>query len=540
VYPSPRSLRLQCNEPYLQSTLAPRSWSLSLHVSASPGAGDVSPVQSPDKKKLYPKAGDIVRYFDIDGGKEDGQAMVGKVSFIQKNIGGQGSGWTLDVTEMEDLGDGYYGDFSAIKRKRRTTRDLLAVSPLPASFVRTENAWKIPRDPKTGRPRPRVEQYDVEGYEGPFSGANAVDQTVVEADAEVYAALKNRLLRDAAIAGLAGTLIANLSQGLELATIYAAGALASLIYLFLLSVNTDTVATDKARLGKSIASVRFVLPLFVIMGVAWYDNNLGNASPAKGIGSFELIAPTQFAAATLGFLTYRLPLFFTQIQDTLKGENGDAILPGSLGLAMQLAKDKSEDGAAKGSFTTEALTTVLLVSGPQAAGRSELVKRLIAEGEGRYISPERVDRISDPINFERLDQRGDFLVVDASGRYGTTKKGVIDAAKAAGTNSVVVIDASVDLAKVLTRQSGLRIVGVWVGLSSVNAFEERIAAEMDSDGFKMPDDETRERFMRTRVRQIVKEVEYGISSGIFEFTILNEDEDDSMKQLRDAASYCFK
>ena len=59
---------------------------------------------------------------------------------------------------------------------KKTTRDLLAVSPLTASFVRSENAFKVPRDPETGLPRPRVEQYDVEGYLGPFTGLDAVDQ----------------------------------------------------------------------------------------------------------------------------------------------------------------------------------------------------------------------------------------------------------------------------------------------------------------------------------------------------------------------------
>ena len=41
-------------------------------------------------------------------------------------------------------------------------------------------------------------------------------------------------------------------------------------------------------------------------------------------------------------------------------------------------------------------------------------------------------------------------------------------------------------------------------------------------------------------REIVQEIEFGISSGIFEFTILNEDEETSLKQLSEAASYSFK
>jgi len=503
----------------------------------------LAPAES-QEKPIYPNVGDLVRYYDLDGGKADGQVLVGKVTFIQKNVGREKSGWTLEVTELEDLGEGYYADYPArVRNSKRTLRDLAAVNPLSGTFVRTENAFKVPYDKATGKPRVRAEQYDIEGYEGPFSGANAIDQSVLEQDAIMYSEMKGRLLRAAALAGLAGTLVADLTKGPEDAIIYAAGVVGSLVYLLLLSIKADTVASPGAKFGKSISNLRWAMPLFVLIGVALYDQSLGDANPVKGKGLFDYITAEQYAAAVLGFLTYRVPLFLLQILDSLKDdESGEFAIPGSTGIAIKLAKGEDKGLESTSSiFKDDSLPTILLVSGPQASGRSDLVRRLIAEGEGRYVEPQRVDRVKEGAKFERLEQREEFLKVDASGRYGLTRQGIVASAKECDPgSSVVVVDADADLARQLAKIGGVRLVGVWVGLESVQDFEDSLGALIDSGEIEIPEGETREVVMRSRIREIVQEIEFGISSGIFEFTILNKNEDESLKQLREAAAYCFK
>ncbi|GKY93240.1 hypothetical protein MPSEU_000291700 [Mayamaea pseudoterrestris] len=546
--------RIRCNQqlrPTMSSNTAyfPRHSFQNVHLQEIKGfgayipqTGEEDPVLAAKQlKRFYPTAGDIVKYYDLDGGKTDGQWFLGKISFIQRNIGNEGSGWTLDIAELEDLGDGFFADYSARQRaSKKTTRDLASVSPVTASFVRAENAFKIPRDP-AGVPKPKVERYDIEGYEGPFSGINAINQDVVEQDALIYDALKSKLFRYAALAGLAGTLVADLVKGTEDAVIYAAGAAASLGYLFLLSVKTDTIASDKAGLGKNIASFRFVLPLVVVGAVAWYNANLGDASLVNGHGLLEFVTPEQFGAATLGFLTYRVPLFLTQIGDALRDtSDGESLLPGSAGIALSLVKEARESqgaASANANLATDEtdLPTVLLVSGPQATGRPKLVQRLIQEGNGRFVAPRPVDKVADPANFDRLLQRDEFLILDSSGRYGTTKEGILQSARATGPDSVVVIDADVPLVKQLVKISGLRLVSVWVGLKDLESFKKRMVLDDD-----IPEGETAESLMRARTREIVQEIEYGISCGIFEFTILNEDEDESLVQLQEAAAFCFK
>jgi guanylate kinase len=491
--------------------------------------------------------GDFVLYYDLDGGKAEGQVLVGKVTFIQRNVGSPSDeydGWKLELSQMEDLGEGYFGEYSARQRgSRRALRDLGSVRPLAATFVRTENAYKVnPVDKTTGQPIPRATRYDVVGYEGPFSGVNAIDWTVVEKDAEAYSLQKGQLLRAVAIAGVAGTLVADLVKGEQDAIIYAAGSLASVLYLLLLSVKTDTVATPEAKYGKSIANARWAMPALVLVGIALYNASLGEGNPVRDGGLFDYITAEQYGAAILGFLTYRIPLFLIQIRNAFKDqETGQAVLPGSAGVAMKLiSEDKADSASDSTSLASDSLKTVLLVSGPQATGRSDLVRQLIEQGEGKYVAPMRVDRIKDGPEFDRLERREAFLEVDESGRYGLTKEGILKSCQACGRDSVVVIDANVDLAKQVTKISGLRLVSVWVGRESVQEFEQQLETDVERGIVRVSEDETKESVIRGKIRDIIQEIEYGISSGIFEFTILNANQEESLKQLREAASYCFK
>lgn len=81
---------------------------------------------------------------------------------------------------------------------------------------------------------------------------------------------------------------------------------------------------------------------------------------------------------------------------------------------------------------------------------------------------------------------------------------------------------------------------MWVGLDELSKFEERIDAQIESGKISVPEGETAESVRRTKIRAIVSDIEFGVMSGIFEFTILNDDFDKSLKQLKSAAEYCFE
>jgi guanylate kinase len=498
----------------------------------------------PKKKPLLPRAGDVVRYYDLDGGKAKGQVLVGKISFISPDLSTP-NGWKVELTELEDVGEGYYAEYSSTKRSwKKTTRDLPDVSPVAASFVRNESAFKVPIDRLTGGPKARAEQYDLDAFTGPVSDFSPQSQTILEADAVLYKELKGRLLRYAAISGLAGTLIADVSQGGDFAAVYGAGFVSSLGYLFLLSLKTDSLATTgpMSKLAQNVSALRFVMPLLVFVGVALYNQSLGDANPAGG-SMFSSVTSRQFAAAILGFLTYRLPLFGIQLQGAFSGDDDDnnkegLTLPGSAGIALQMVTQDSPVAEITTAVTAD-LPTVLLISGPQATGRSALVEELVSTDD-RFTRPKMVDRVVEGASFERLEQRDEFLSITEKGRYGLTKENLLESAKDVGTKQVVVLDADVPLAQEITKIAGLRVVGVWVGLESVKEFEGRLSAALADGSLSTPEGETAASVTRARLKEIVKEIEYGLSSGIFEFTVLNKDPKESLRQLKEAGAYCFK
>jgi len=514
----------------------------------------IRPEISEAKSKLrlvFPKVGDLVRYYDLDGGQAKGQELVGKLSFIQASSGS--SQWLAEVTELDDVGEGYYAEYPSRKRRKSKLIGLETVSPLMGSYVRTEDAFKIPTD-AMGNVRPYMDTYSLEEYEGPM--AIPVDESVLQEDLNNYSSLKGRLLRDAAIAGFIGTIIADLIKGFDDALVYFFGAIAGVGYLFFLGIKTDTLGSVDAKMGTNVSNLRFFLPVLVLVGVALQNVSMGSNSPMSADGSspgnmLSFVSQEQFAAAMLGFLTYRIPLFTSQLVPIIS-ETAGATLPGSAGVAMQMARDAKKSKEAKESsnniFDGDDLTTVLVVSGPSFTGKSDLVKRLIDESEGKLIAPKYLDKVADPIIFEQMEGRNGILKFDTTGRYGLTKDSLVNAARKpseSGENAgvieqVVVVDADVDLAKKLTNVGGLRLVGVWVGLDQLEKFEDRLTEEIDSGKFPIPEDETPDSFRRAKIREIVKDIEYGVVSGIFEFTVLNDSEERSMMQLKNAAEYCFK
>ena len=57
----------------------------------------------------------------------------------------------------------------------------------------------------------------------------------------------------------------------------------------------------------------------------------------------------------------------------------------------------------------------------------------------------------------------------------------------------------------------------------------------------VPEDETKESFTRGKIKEIINEIDYGLGSGIFEFTILNNSSGGTpLQELKEAASYAFK
>jgi len=96
-------------------------------------------------------------------------------------------------------------------------------------------------------------------------------------------------------------------------------------------------------------------------------------------------------------------------------------------------------------------------------------------------------------------------------------------------------------------------------LNSVQDFEYNLKQQLQDGTLVIPPDEynNEESYLRAKIKEIISEIDYGLGSGIFEFTILNsinsndKDTNDptttttttkssSLLELKEAASYAFK
>jgi hypothetical protein len=193
----------------------PEEASVNDDASSSSSASSTTATMINGRPRLTPKIGDLVRYYELDGGDRRGEELVGKITFLIQRP----HTYVAEITQLEDVGEGYFAEFSSTKRmSKKKDRDITQVSPLTSSFVRSEQAFKVPFDAVTGRVKVRQEQYDLDGWEGPQ--AVPINQDIVQADEVLYAQLKTKLLKDAAIAGLAGSVLVNILKGSEDAIIY--------------------------------------------------------------------------------------------------------------------------------------------------------------------------------------------------------------------------------------------------------------------------------------------------------------------------------
>ena len=77
----------------------------------------------------------------------------------------------------------------------------------------------------------------------------------------------------------------------------------------------------------------------------------------------------------------------------------------------------------------------------------------------------------------------------------------------------MVVDADVSLARKLVDLSGARLVGVWIGLDDIDKFESLLRGKIASGKIDVPEGETEDAVLRAKVRQVVKDIEFGVVSG---------------------------
>lgn len=115
--------------------------------------------------------------------------------------------------------------------------------------------------------------------------------------------------------------------------------------------------------------------------------------------------------------------------------------------------------------------------------------------------------------------------------------GIVFSCQRLFARQVCLVDAERPLVKVLMGVGDVELIGVWVSLDSIEAIEDRIRATLTKDGVSQ-DSPDLDSDVRGLVRQAVDDIEFGVMSGVFDFTVINNsDMEESMETVRRAVQF---
>jgi len=290
--------------------------------------------------------------------------------------------------------------------------------------------------------------------------------------------------------------------------------------------------------------------------------------------------PTVYAAL-VGYVLVPLAMQVRGIVGALP-EAKDVIqaIPGSFGVAAKMTKEAQQKEALKQAATLKPVRKakalpVFIVSGPRGTGKSTLIQRL-KEADPRFREPDWV--VTRDIEQGPGAGSGRRIVV-SEGDYKALKKtkslavsyrpygeegeqvdfglpaaSVIATVKEAG---VCLLDVDPPTARQLLEYRWdrplealapgedveLAFVCVWVSVNSIDTVVERNRAQLQMNGTGAAGgaeaDDALEKQLASIRRQATADMEWALTSGRFDFTIVNEDVDAASAELQKDAQYCF-
>lgn len=495
-----------------------------------------------DMSLPIPKEGDIV----LLPGKWKNENILGRIRYMRLSD-------NQLMVEVIPLKEGKsYAVYTIDRNEKSYTENVDKLKPVRAFFLRSENGYKIAYRKNTTDIILRAPSYRVvdENFNLPIK---EVSVKILEEDLKKYNELKNRMVINTLKFGAVGSVFTLLAFGYDAAFNYVLGDIFAAFYLILLGKKVDGIGAGftanpsivtRSKLDEILAKGRFLVPLLLVTVIAAKNTLIDDRINTQ----FNTMSKEQFLAAMAGFLTYRVSLLSTEV-----GVSSDDLMsfaPGSFaeGLRQSKAFNKDKNGG-KDDSTSIPLKTVVLVTGPYAAGRSLITSSLISKDNTNVKqlkllttdipawqkSPEKYELISTE-DYEMLRKQNSLIydglerkILSSPITVGLTMAG-LEGAIVSSSSSSLVIDGPPPLLEALSKIPSLRLINIWISLQTKEQFIEKASTIVQEEAFKLAqktgDKASVAAKSATEVSTLVNEAAGDITfymqkAPLFEYTLLN-------------------
>lgn len=524
-----------------------------------------------------PKEGDIV----LAPGKWKEEKILARIRFLEYFQATKT--WKAEIIPLKD---GKSENVFVVDRGAKSKSEpVSSLRPVQAFFLRSENGYKVAYRRNTTEvvlKAPSYRQLDGTNFTMP---AKVVNMETLQNDMAKYEDLKRRMVSNTLKFGAAGTVFTTVVYGTSTSLSYSLGALAGTLYLILLGKKVDIIGSGlslsslqskPSKVDELLAKSRYLVLLLLVGFLA--AKNVIIDGETLNFGQLNVLSREQFLGSMAGFLTYRLALFVTEVGTELRTEDFLSIAPGSMAEGYRQSKALSASMKSKNDVAdqTNPLVTVILITGPAAAGRANLTSSMLAKSINRKFLttckvlttdtrswqeyPEKYRLISTE-ELNNLREAGKLIYEsEEGGMFGRITKTALsiddlneEVLKSknsqkkgtTGKSLPIVLEGPPALLNALSEIPTLCLINIWISLQTKEQFIEKATEIVRCEAIKILGDATTDRVELAKksakevsdlVNEAAKDVTFYMQKApLFEYTLLNsgreEDTLDELEQL---------